>query len=110
MNKNRNIFLVYVLMIVTLGIYGIVWTVKTKNEMNRMGAKIPTAWLLIIPIVGIYWMYKYCEGFAHVKKDNNTLLYFALYFFVGFVMPAIVQSELNKHAKGQSHSMAPQAA
>jgi flagellar basal body-associated protein FliL len=99
MVKHRNVFLVYLLWIITFGIYAIYWLVSTKNEMNSQGASIPTAWLMIIPIVNIYWMYKYCEGFAvNVKKDNNTILWFILYLFVGFIMPAIIQIELNKIA------------
>lgn len=97
--KNRNIVLVYVFGLITFGIYFIYWLVKTKGEMNELGAKIPTAWLLIIPIVNIYWAWKYCEGFATVvKKDNNTVLWFILYLFVGIVIPGIVQNELNKLA------------
>ena len=100
MVKNRNIVMVYLLSMITFGIYGIYWTVATKNEINGQGAEIPTAWLIIIPIANIYWMYKYCEGFSEkVKKDNNTLLWFVLYILVGIIMPAIVQSELNKLAK-----------
>jgi len=99
MIKHRNIFLVYLFSFITFGIYALYWTVSTKNEMNRLGATIPTAWLIIIPIANIYWMYKYCEGFAiYVKKDNNTILWFILDLFVGIIMPAIVQSELNKLA------------
>jgi len=98
--KHRNIFLVYFFTLITLGIYGIYWAVSTKNEINSLGAKIPTGWLLIVPIANLYWVYKYCEGFAHkVKKDKDTLLWFILYVIVGIVMPAIVQSELNKLAK-----------
>ncbi len=100
MVKNRNIVMVYLLSMITFGIYGIYWTVATKNEINGQGAEIPTAWLIIIPIANIYWMYKYCEGFSEkIKKDNNTLLWFVLYILVGIIMPAIVQSELNKLAK-----------
>ncbi len=98
--KHRNIFLVYLFTILTFGIYGIYWEVSTKNEMNRLGAEIPTGWLLIIPIANLYWAYKYCEGFSHkVKKDNNAVLWFIAYVLVWIVMPAIVQSELNKLAK-----------
>lgn len=98
--KYRNIFLVYLFSILTFGIYALYWAVSTKNEMNRLGAEIPTGWLLIIPIANIYWAYKYCEGFAQkVKKDDNTILWFIVYVIVGIVMPAIVQSELNKLAK-----------
>ena len=99
MVKKRNIILVYLFSIITFGIYTIYWCVSTKNEMNKKGAQIPTAWLIIIPIANIYWTYKYCEGFAEkIKKDNNTLLWFIIAIIIGIIMPAIVQSELNKLA------------
>ncbi len=101
MVKHRNVFLVYFLSIITFGIYALYWTVSTKNEMKSLGASIPTAWLLIVPIANIYWLYKYCEGFAvYAKKDNNTLLWFILSILVGIIMPAMVQIELNKIAAG----------
>ena len=100
MVKYRNIFLVYIFGIITFGIYFIYWAVSTKNEINSLGGEVPTAWLIIIPIANLYWIYKYCEGFAEkVKKDNNTILWFILYILAGIIMPAIVQSELNKLAK-----------
>lgn len=99
MVKKRNVFLVYFFSIITFGIYGIYWAVSTKNEFNSLGAQVPTAWLIIVPIANIYWLYKYCEGFAvNVKKDNNTILWFILTMIVGIIMPAIVQVELNKIA------------
>jgi|APSaa5957512622_1039677.scaffolds.fasta_scaffold46959_2 hypothetical protein len=99
MVKKRNIFLVYLFSFITFGIYGIYWTVSTKLEFNEQGAKVPTAWLLIIPIANIYWLYKYAEGYATtIKKDNNTVLWFLLFFFIGIIMPALVQIELNKIA------------
>jgi len=95
----RDVILVYVLGIITFGIYFIVWMVKTKTEMNSLGAQIPTAWLLIVPIANIYWFYKYAEAFStHVKKDNNAILWFILFWLISIIMPAIVQSELNKIA------------
>ena len=95
--KKRNIVLVYLFIFITFNIYMVYWFVATKNEMNKLGASIPTAWLLILPIGNIYWIYKYCEGFSTiVKKDNNKILWFLLSLFIGIIMPAIVQSELNK--------------
>ncbi len=100
MVKKRSIILVYVFSIITLGIYTIYWLVSTKSEMNELGAKIPTGWLLIIPIVNLYWFYKYYDGFSSkVRKDNLAVIWFLIHLFVGIVMPAIVQSELNKIAK-----------
>jgi len=97
MIKRRNILAIYLLTLITFGIYLIYWLVQTKKEMNSLGAAVPTAWLLIIPIANIFWGYKYCEAFAvYVKKDNNTILWFLVYFLIGIIMPAIIQSELNK--------------
>jgi len=95
--KHRNIFLVYLFGIITFGIYFIYWSVSTKNDINSKGGEIPTAWLMIVPIANLYWIYKYCEGFSEkVKNDNNTLLWFIVSVLVGIVMPAIIQGELNK--------------
>ncbi|MBQ6486921.1 DUF4234 domain-containing protein [Candidatus Saccharibacteria bacterium] len=99
MIEKRNIVVVYLLTIITLGIYGIYWSVRTKEEINSLGGDIPTAWLIIVPIAGIYWLYKYADSFSSkVKKDNNGVLWFILFWFVAIIMPAIVQSELNKIA------------
>lgn len=97
--RERSILLVYLFSFITFGIYALYWMVSTKRDINSLGASIPTSWLLIIPIANLYWIYKYCEGFAqNVKKDDNTLLWFILYMIAGIIMPAIVQSELNKIA------------
>jgi uncharacterized membrane protein required for colicin V production len=76
--------------------------VKTKDEINSLGAKIPTTWLLAIPIAHLYWEYKYAEGFSeYVKKDNNSILWFLLFFFVAPLAIVIFQAELNKLAEAQ---------
>ena len=93
----RSLLKVYILGIITLGVYFLYWFVKTKNEMNDLGAEIPTAWLLILPIANIYWLYKYAEGFSKViKKDDNHVLWFLVFWLVTIITPAIVQSEFNK--------------
>lgn len=95
--KRRNPALVIIFTIITFGIYEIYWFVKTKNEINSLGAEIPTAWLLIIPIANLYWEYKYAEGFSkYVKKDDNAILWFLLLLFVAPVAMIIFQVELNK--------------
>ena len=99
MIQKRDIVVVYLLTIITFGIYGIYWEVKTKDEINSLGANIPTAWLLIVPIANIYWLYKYADGYAtKVKKDNNGILWFIVFWMIAIIMPAIVQSDLNKIA------------
>jgi len=97
--QQRSPFLVFLLSLITFGIYGIVWYVNTKNEMNARGAQIPTAWLLIIPIVNIYWVWKYSEGVELVtNKDMSTAVAFILLFLLGIIGMAIIQSKFNSIA------------
>lgn len=100
MVDKRNPWLWLVLSFVTFGIGAIYWMVKTKTEINSLGAKIPTAWFLIIPLVNFYWMYKYAEGFAtYVKKGESAILWFILFALFGPIALLLVQMELNKKAK-----------
>ncbi|MCK4896783.1 MAG: DUF4234 domain-containing protein [Candidatus Heimdallarchaeota archaeon] len=96
MVRKRNPLLVLILIIITFGVYGLVWIVKTKNEMNELGAKILTAWFIIIPILQIYWFWRYCESFSNVtqKIDAVVLFLIAIIFYPAFVW--IVQSGLNE--------------
>ena len=100
--KHRNIFLVYLFWIITLGIYYVYWIVSTKRDINSKGAKIPNAILLIIPIVNLWWLWKYIDGWSKViKKDDSTIKWFFIFFFVHPLMPGFVQSSLNKVAAEQ---------
>jgi hypothetical protein len=98
MNK-RSVAAVVILSIITLGIYAIVWFVKTKNEMVEQGADIPTAWLIIVPIASIYWMWKWAGGVEHVTRGKfSQAIAFILVFLLGVIGMAIVQDALNKSA------------
>jgi len=101
--QERNVVLVYVLGICTLGIYFLYWYIKTKREINEnFGSSIPTCWLLIIPIANLYWMYKYAEAYSlHIIKDDNKALWALLFILVGIIVPAVVQLELNKYARNE---------
>ena len=97
--QKRDPLMVFFLSIITLGIYALVWEVKTKREMNTKGAQIPTAWLLIIPIVNFYWLWKFSEGVETVtNKEMSGAVAFLLIFFLSVIGMAIVQSSLNKVA------------
>ena len=93
----RSVIAVILLSIVTFGIYALVWMVKTKNEMNKLGADIPTAWLLIVPVVSIYWTWKFAGGVEHVTRGKQSqVIAFILMFVLGVIGMAIIQSEFNK--------------
>lgn len=97
----RSVVSVILLSIVTLGIYMIVWNVKTKREMVSAGADIPTCWLLIVPIANIYWMWKFAGGVEHVTGGKlSQIITFILMLVVNGFIPlvgtAVIQAELNK--------------
>ena len=88
--------MVYFLMFISFGFYGIYWSISTKEDMNSLGGEIPTAWLLLIPGANFYWFYKYSEAYAcNVRKSNDPMVWFIINLFAGFVTPAFVQSSLN---------------
>ncbi len=97
--KERNVLLVYLLGIFTLGFYFLYWYVQTKREINEnFGASIPTCLLLIIPIANIYFIYRYAEAYSlYVLRDDNKILWAILFIFVSIIVPALVQIELNKY-------------
>jgi hypothetical protein len=95
--QQRNPALVFFLSLITFGIYSLVWHVKTKNELNRLGAHIPTAWLLIVPLANLYWVWKYCEGVEQVTNGQiSAVLALILLLLLSIVGIAILQSEYNK--------------
>lgn len=95
--KNRGPVAVVLLSLVTLGIYAIYWEVKTKGELTRQGADIPTSWLIIIPIANLYWIWKYCLGVEKVSNGKITaILALVLLLLLSIVGMGILQSEYNK--------------
>lgn len=109
MNK-RSVIAVIILTCITFGIYGLVWFVKTKGEMVKHGADIPTAWLIIVPIAGIYWQWKWAGGVEHVTRGKaSQAITFVLIFILGIIGMAIVQSWLNKAVDEGMPGQVPQA-
>lgn len=101
--KHRSPIAVLLLPFITFGLYSLYWEVMTKIEMNNQGAKIPTAWLIIVPIVNIWWLWKYSEGVEYVTKEKMSgVLAFILLFLLGFIGSAIIQDSFNKAGGGEA--------
>lgn len=95
--KHRSPAAVFILALVTFGIYGLIWQIKTKGELTRQGAEIPTSWLIIVPIANLYWIWKYSLGVEKVSAGKITaVLTLILLLLLSVVGMAILQSEYNK--------------
>lgn len=96
--KNRNIVAVLVLFIITLGIYGLYWFIKTRRELVDRGASIPTTILIIIPIANLYYLYMWSMGAAKVLKKENMFGYLLtiLMILISPIGALVAQNEFNK--------------
>jgi hypothetical protein len=95
--KQRSPIAVFFLPFLTLGIYSLVWYVKTGREMRSKGAAIPTAWLILIPIVNLYWLVKWSGGVAKVTNNSfSAIATFLVVVFLGPIGMAIIQSSFNR--------------
>jgi hypothetical protein len=96
--KYRNPIAVFFLSIFTFGIYPVVWCFKTRRELYNSGYDIPTAWLLFIPFVNLYWLWRYAEAVEEATDGANTkIVYFILMLpFIQAVGHAIIQHEFNR--------------
>jgi len=87
----------------TFGLYSLYWTIKTKGELNNLGADIPTSLFMFIPIVNFFFFYKFAEGYSKYilksKESSTTLLYFLLFFVLPIISIFILQDGINKIAK-----------
>ncbi|HEY3358562.1 MAG TPA: DUF4234 domain-containing protein [Polyangia bacterium] len=95
----RSLVMLFVLTAVTGGLYDIYWLVATKREMVARGAAIPSAWLLLVPVANLYWVWKHCQGVAQVT-DGQMSAAAALLWQI--VLPGcgqlVVQHALNRVA------------
>lgn len=94
--------IVIVLSLITFSIYGFFWMVFRKREMNNQGANIPTGWLLFVPIVNLWWMWKWSGGVEHVTRGKmSQVIAFIVLWLLGGLLGigyAILQAEFNKLA------------
>ena len=82
---------------VTFGIYTLVWFVKTKNEMNKtIASRIPSAWLVIVPVGNIFWMVAYARGAREFNGTGTTAGNFWILALLSGIGAAILQSRFNR--------------
>lgn len=94
--KRRSVLAPLLLPFVTLGIYSLVWLVKTKNEMNRLGATVPTALWMLVPLAYFWWLWRYCKAVEQVTVSRlGHWTAYLLCFFVPLVGHAIIQDAFN---------------
>ncbi len=105
MIQQRNMGMQVLLMIITLGIYGIYWFYVTSREIVEYKGLdgSPGLWtlLFLIPFVDLYAYYKQGEAVeALTDGGTNRWIIFILWLVFSPAAWFITQSELNKRATG----------
>lgn len=106
--KHRSIIKMFLLFIVTLGIYRLYWLVKTRSEMVKKDQQIPSVWIYIgiysivyISFIGLIYSYlTSSQSICHKAQDIGTNIYcppsdgeilFTVLFYVSviFILPLV---------------------
>ena len=108
--KYRNVVVVPILFIVTLGIYGLYWFYSTSSELmsyNRREGN-PLAWTLIatLPVVNVFPIWWHALEVEKFSKQGGDEGLGATFVFVLWLAPPLammfIQGELNTKAAGKS--------
>lgn len=109
--KYRNMWVQVLLIIVTVGLYGVYWFYATATDMaNQQKREEPVfLWTLLIfvPLISFYAYYKYSELFERVSPDINRWILFLLWMLFPPAVWMLVQLKLNKLALAGATAIQP---
>jgi hypothetical protein len=98
----RNPLTVFFFSTIGSGFYQIYWLVSTKLEMCKLGADIPTGWLVIVPFANFYWDWKYSQAVEQLTQGemSRSMAFFLLQldFILGiiiFILSIIIWENLD---------------
>ena len=108
--KHRNVVVVPILFIVTLGIYGLYWFYSTSSELMRYNRREgnPLAWMLIatLPVVNVFAIWWQAQEVEKLSKEEGDEGLGATFVFVLWLAPPLammfIQAELNTKSAGKS--------
>ena len=109
--KERNMVVQVLLMVITFGLYVVYWFYVTCQELVGLSDDASVSpglltILLFVPIANLYAWYKYAELYETASRDHMNR--WVLFLLALVFMPAvwfIVQTELNKRARGNEQAI-----
>lgn len=93
--RYRSGLAVVVLSLASALAFCVVWLVQTRRDMVRLGARIPSPWLLATPITALYFAWCWAEGARHVTAGRISTLRAFLSLCTGPLGMASMQSTFN---------------
>lgn len=94
--RRRSSWQVLALTIASGGVFAIAWLVQTRTDMQKLGARIPSPWLLVTPVTALYFAWCWAEGIRLVTAGRiSTVRAFLAICLLGPIGMALVQARLN---------------
>lgn len=93
--KKRNPFVVFLLVVITVSIYYVVWFDYTARDMKKRGADIPSTWILFIPVLYLWVMWRWSVEANKTTKKLNPFAIFLIMHFLWLIGPSIMQHYFN---------------
>ncbi len=86
--RPQSVNKVVILHLLTLGIYFIVWCKRSKDELNPQLAshKIPSTWLLLVPIANYLWAWIYASAVHTITKGKVNATNIYAYWIVAHIV------------------------
>ena len=93
--QQRSAASVFWLGVFTGGLYLVYWAAQTKGELVKAGGDVPTAWLLIVPVANIWWLWKYAEATEHVTSGKLGKVFVFAMLIIATVGAPVLQAKYN---------------
>lgn len=100
MNR-KPVLHVIALTFATLGIYTFVWLYRSKEELNTLGAEIPSLVWLFVPLANIWWFWRYGQGLERVSGGRlNHVTTFVFLLLLDSIGVYLLQAQFNRLPQG----------
>lgn len=95
----RSALLVFVLTLVTFGLYTFYWAFVTAAELNEQGAEVPHPIVSLVPFVNLWWLWRFSKAVAMQSEGAwSPLLAYVVLLLLPGIGSALVQSSFNRRA------------
>lgn len=98
MRDTRNPLFVFTASLLTLGAYMVYWHFQIAREIRSFGGSLPSAWLQFVPLVNLYFFYRFIdEGVKVLPTLEHSVAHTVFHVVFPFFSAPIIQHRVNEY-------------